>query len=130
MAISDRDAVIIKKIIKYCEDIDRTNKIFGDSREALAGNSVYMNALAMCILQIGELTIHISTEFKSSFADIPWNDIRGMRNIAAHHYGDFSVKYLWDTIQGDIPDLRAFCKQRIVEYESQSVANGESAASE
>jgi uncharacterized protein with HEPN domain len=32
-----------------------------------------------------------------------------MRNIAAHHYGSFSVEFLWDTIENDIPHLREFC---------------------
>jgi uncharacterized protein with HEPN domain len=93
--------------------------MFGNSAEVLKTNSIYMNALAMCILQIGELTTHISTEFRQTYTDIPWQDIRGMRNIAAHHYGDFSAKYLWDTVQGDIPELRKFCEARITEHEKQ-----------
>jgi uncharacterized protein with HEPN domain len=116
MTINPHDVTILKKIVKYCDDIDKANAIFGNSQEELKTNSVYMNALAMCVLQIGELTTHISTEFRMAYPDIPWQDIRGMRNIAAHHYGDFSVKYLWDTIQVDIPDLRIFCNERIAEY--------------
>ena len=74
-----------------------------------------MNALAMCILQIGELTTHLSSEFTDAFSEIPWKDIRGMRNVAAHHYGEFSVKYLWQTVVEDIPKLREFCEARLTE---------------
>jgi uncharacterized protein with HEPN domain len=128
MTINPRDAAILKKIVQYCDDIDKANVIFGNSQEELKTNSVYMNALAMCVLQIGELTTHISAEFRKAHADIPWQDIRGMRNIAAHHYGDFSAKYLWDTIQGDIPDLRAFCDARIAEYNAQKTGTPSSAS--
>jgi len=113
MPLNKRDEAILQKIIKYCDDIDKTNELFGSSEEKLRENSIYMNALSMCILQIGELTTHISTEFISKYPEIPWKDIRGMRNVAAHHYGDFSAKYLWQTIEDDIPELRKFCEQRL-----------------
>ncbi|MCL2141167.1 MAG: DUF86 domain-containing protein [Dehalococcoidia bacterium] len=62
------------------------------------------------LAQIGELTTHISDEFKDTHLEIPWKDIRGMRNVAAQHYGNFSPKYLWQTINEDIPELRWFCE--------------------
>lgn len=115
MSLDKRDASILQKIVKYCADIDKTNEMFGSSQEELKNNNVYMNALAMCILQIGELTTHLSLEFINAYTDIPWKDIRGMRNVAAHHYGDFSPKYLWQTIEDDIPILRQFCEERLLE---------------
>jgi uncharacterized protein with HEPN domain len=123
MPIGPRDATILTKIVKYCDDIDKTNDFFGNSKEGLQQNDVYANALAMCVLQIGELTTHISEKFRDEYADIPWADIRGMRNIAVHHYGDFSIKYLWDTVNNDIPGLRAFCEERLSEYEQQIPTN-------
>ena len=115
MSLNKRDETILQKIIKYCDDIDNTIEFFGASEEKLRENSICMNAVAMCILQIGELTTHISADFKNAYPDIPWSDIRGMRNVAAHHYGDFSAKYLWQTVEGDIPKLRWFCEERLRE---------------
>jgi len=113
MLLSKRDATILQKILKYCDDIDKTIELFGASEDILRENSIYMNALAMCVLQIGELTTHLSTEFRNTFSEIPWKDIRGMRNVAAHHYGDFSAKYLWQTVEEDIPVLRQFCEKQL-----------------
>ena len=50
---------ILKKIIKYCMEIDEANKDFGNSIEMLKMKSTYKNAVAMCILQIGELVAHL-----------------------------------------------------------------------
>ena len=113
MPLSKRDETILQKVLKYCDDIDKTNELFGASEDKLRENNIYMNALAMCILQIGELTTHLSTEFRNTFSEIPWKDIRGMRNVAAHHYGDFSAKYLWQTVEEDIPVLRQFCEKQL-----------------
>jgi len=110
MPLSKRDGILLQRIISYCDDIDKTISLFGASENVIRENSVCRNALAMCVLQIGELTTHISDEFKNMHTEMPWRDIRGMRNVAAHHYGEFSAKYLWQTIIEDIPALRRFCE--------------------
>jgi uncharacterized protein with HEPN domain len=105
-----RDKTALKKIIRYCDEIDLTNEQFGNSFENLQSNIVYKNALAMCILQIGELVTHFSDEFLATNNSMPWRKIREMRNIAAHNYGEFNVKILWDTMRDDIPALHQYCQ--------------------
>ena len=111
-----RNIEILKKIIKYCDEIDEANKDFGNSVEMLKNKSSYKNAVAMCILQIGELTAHLPDNFKAAYHDMPWQDIKRMRNIAAHHYGNFDIETLWDTIETDIPVLRDYCDKIIKEF--------------
>ncbi len=36
-----------------------------------------------------------------------------MRNIVAHAYGSISVQMTWETIEQDIPALRAFCLEAL-----------------
>ena len=74
---------------------------------------MYRNACAMCILQIGELAGHFSPEFRSSHGQMPWNEIRAMRNVVAHAYGSISIQTTWETIEQDIPALRAFCRDAL-----------------
>ena len=112
----NRDIEILKRIIKYCDEIDESNNDFGYSLENLKIKASYKNAVAMCILQIGELTAHLSDDFKSVYHKMPWQDIKRMRNIAAHHYGSFDTETLWDTIENDIPALHDYCNEIINEY--------------
>jgi uncharacterized protein with HEPN domain len=37
-----------------------------------------------------------------------------MRNIAAHHYGDFDLEILLATITDRIPELRDYCQKNIL----------------
>ena len=67
----------------------------------------------MCVLQIGELTVHLTDDFKVKYSSMPWQDIKRMRNIAAHRYGSFDIDVLWDTIANDIPSLRKYCLEAI-----------------
>jgi len=62
-----------------------------------------------CIKQleiIGEASTHISEELKSEFPEIPWSQIRGMRNVFIHEYFGFDSRLVWEINFSDIPDLR------------------------
>lgn len=115
MALNERDAHILKHMAAYCDDISETVKRFGNSIEAFRGDKVYRNACAMCILQIGELAGHLSEEFRVAHWQMPWNEIKAMRNVVAHAYGSVSVQMTWETIEQDIPALRAFCHKALKE---------------
>ncbi len=117
MSNSRRNIDVLKKMVMYCDQIDEAVEHFGNSFERLQESSPYKNATAMCILQIGELTTHLSEDFKKSYSEMPWRAIKNMRNIAAHSYGDFDVDTLWGTITDNIPTLREYCKKIVHQYE-------------
>lgn len=73
-------------------------------------NSIYQNAIALCMLQIGELTTHLTAEFKQQYTEIQWNQIKALRNVVAHDYGKIDTEILWETLQEDIPVLKEYCK--------------------
>jgi len=105
----DRDRDTVMKIVRYCDEIDESLDLFERNYEALQEQSTFRNSVAMCLLQTGELTTHLSPAFKARFPGMPWQDMKGMRNIAAHHYGNIDLEILWDTVMIDIPALRKYC---------------------
>jgi uncharacterized protein with HEPN domain len=109
MSLNIRDISVLKKIVQYCDEINGTIDFFGASRDTLIENNIFHNALALCILQIGELTTVLTEEFKQAHADIPWGDIKKMRNVVAHRYGEFDIDVLWETVTEDIAPLRDYC---------------------
>ena len=114
MTVIDRDRSILNHMIRYCEEIEATVTRFGDSYEAFSSDSAYRNACALCILQIGELSGHLSEAFRKKNATIPWQQIRGLRNIVAHAYGTVDMKSIWQTVIEDIPALKAFCTRHLL----------------
>ena len=111
-----RNIDILDKVVSYCNQIDEVNQHCGNSHEALETDSVYKNAVAMCILQIGELVGLLSDDFRETYDNVPWKDIRGMRNIAAHRYGSFDTGKLWETVTEDIPFLKQYCEEIVSSY--------------
>jgi uncharacterized protein with HEPN domain len=69
----------------------------------------------MSILQIGELVNVLSQEFKDDHDTVAWREIKRMRDRAAHHYIDFHIPTLWETVTEDIEPLKEFCAKCISE---------------
>ena len=84
-----------------------------ESADALASNRLYRKAIVMSILNIGELTKHLPDDFKSDNSDIPWKQITGMRDIAAHGYGEMDDDIIWDVVKHSIPELAAFIDKQL-----------------
>lgn len=78
----------------------------------------------MCVLQIGELAGKLTEDFRDATSDeIPWRAVRGLRNIVAHTYGKVDSNSLWETITGDIPELKAFCLRQVELLEEENVVD-------
>jgi uncharacterized protein with HEPN domain len=104
-----RNADVLRRIINYCNEISETIKRFGEDYTIFVQDSVYKNATALCVLQIGELTTNLTDDFKQTFTGMPWVQIKALRNIVAHNYGQIDDEILWETITSDIPNLKKYC---------------------
>lgn len=64
-----------------------------------------MDAIVRNLIIIGEAAGHVPDNICQSNPDIPWEDMRAMRNFVVHEYFGVSDSILWDTIQVDLPPL-------------------------
>ena len=110
-----KDFIILKKIIRYCEDVKEACVMFDNSFDAFREKSVFRNATCMCILQIGELCKVVSDELREEESKIPWREWCGIRDIFAHQYSNLDYDSAWDTIQQDLPELEIELQRIIAE---------------
>ena len=106
----DRNASILEHIISYCDQIQQTVERFGDDYALFESDSIYRNAAALCILQIGELVGKLTDDFREQHPEVPWRQIKAMRNIVAHSYGSVDPETTWEIITSDIPYLKRYCQ--------------------
>ena len=112
-----KDINILEHIQSYCEDISNTIIRFGKNKELFERDKDYRNSVCMSLLQIGELAGHLTDEFRmETQKTIPWQTIRGMRNLFAHNYGAMDIDRIWETAICDIPPLCSFCIQIIQKH--------------
>ena len=65
----------------------------------------------MCIVQIGELVGQLSEEMRAQNPAVPWRTIKDTRNFYVHTYGSIDIPSVWETLQQDIPVLKASCER-------------------
>ena len=109
MSGNNRDLSILRHIVSYCDQIEEAVARFGTDEELFLRDSIYHNAVALCILQIGELVSNLTDEFRAANPGIPWREIKLMRNIVAHRYGTVDHTLTWDVVINDIPVLKDYC---------------------
>lgn len=105
----NKDISAIRHILDYCDRIESTKEYFQADVKVFEENHIFRDAVALCVLQIGELTSILSDEFKTKYQDIPWRQIKALRNIVAHKYGTIDAALLWDIMIEDIPKLKESC---------------------
>ena len=109
--MKDRDRQITEHIIRHCDEVVETAERFNCSEERFKSDHVFYNACSMAIFQVGELANRLTDDFKAAHAELPWREMRGMRNLFAHEYDTVDKDSLWGTVQNDIPTLREQLKK-------------------
>ena len=64
-----------------------------------------VDAVIRNLIIIGEAALHIPEDVCQKYPEIPWFEMRGMRNFVVHEYFGVSDKILWDTIRIDLKNL-------------------------
>ena len=100
------DRIILQKMVQYCDRIQEIMDRFGHEQKDFMDDFAYQYAVAMCMIQIGELVTRLTSNVVLDFPSVPWKQIRAMRNIYAHDYENADNLIIWETMNDDIPDLR------------------------
>lgn len=106
----------IKTYLKVSiEEIDLIEKMSAgikspqDFGQSLTGMTVF-RACGMSIQYITENFIKIrnkvTADFFSSYKQVPWKAVFGMRNVIAHEYTDIDDEAVFNTIHNDMPVLK------------------------
>jgi uncharacterized protein with HEPN domain len=98
----------IEKIRAYTAEI---------SLETFGGDSKAVDAVIRNVEVIGEASQHLPSDIRARFPKIPWDEMRGIRNVLIHEYFGVDVEVLWETIQSDLPPLLPLLRRILAEPE-------------
>lgn len=69
-------------------------------------NHLVQDGVIRQIQIIGEAAKRVSAETAEKYTDVPWKDVKGMRDKLIHHYFGVDLEVVWDTVEKDIPNLK------------------------
>ena len=82
--------------------------VTGVEREEFLSDIRTQMAVNMALVLIGEAASRIMTrypDFTVDHPEIPWSQIRGMRNFVAHDYYELELPIVWETAKVHLPVL-------------------------
>jgi uncharacterized protein with HEPN domain len=83
------------------------------SLETFVNDQRTVDAVVRNMEVIGEAARHVDDVTAARCPDVPWADIRDMRNLLIHEYFGVSVAIVWETVTRDLPRLGASLRQAL-----------------
>lgn len=79
----------------------------GMSFEQFQSDKKTIDAVLRNLEIIGEAVRHIPETIQERYSDLPWAEMRAMRNIVAHQYFGVNLNIIWNTAQNNLPPIVA-----------------------
>ncbi len=93
---------VLDRISQYVEDLDYTHWLKDQKT---------IDAVVRNLEIIGEAAANVPQEIQDQFSEIPWYQMKGMRNILIHEYFGLDSEVIWKTVQEDLPLLKEKIKK-------------------
>src|SRR5262249_22039093 len=94
-----------------------TSFVAGLNRVAFLNDARTIYAVTRCLEIISEASRRLPEDLKARHPAIPWKQMAGAGNIYRHDYEDVAARYVWETLQRDLPALRIVIEREITALE-------------
>jgi uncharacterized protein with HEPN domain len=101
--LDDKQAGLLRDILESATRIRAY--LDGVSAERFFEDSEKQDAILRRFEIIGEAASRLAPETRSEFPSLPFQSMKGMRNIIAHDYGEVDLDLVWKTAKSDLPTL-------------------------
>lgn len=106
----EKDKANLLAILESCHKISRFTADLIDA-DAFFADQESFDAVLMNFILIGEAVSKLSERFKNENSQVPWQKIKGFRNIAAHEYFGVDAEEVWQIIKTHLPELERDTEQ-------------------
>ncbi len=86
----------IQKITRYLD---------GMTLDEFTADERTMDAVIRNFTIVGEAARHVPDEVVARAPGLPWQEMRGLRNVVVHAYFGVSADVLWTTARDDLPAI-------------------------
>ena len=85
----------------------------GFDYEVFVADARTVYAVTRCLEIISEASRRLPDDLQARHPSIAWRDMAGAGNVYRHDYEDVAAQHVWDTVQIDLPPLRAVVAQEL-----------------
>ena len=100
-----------RRILDALEAIECIERYARKGREVFERDELVQVWIVHHMQVLGESLSRLSEDVRGSAPEVPWNKIRGMRNLLVHHYFGIDLDVVWTAVEKDLPSLRSALEQ-------------------
>jgi uncharacterized protein with HEPN domain len=94
--------------LRYIQtSIGRIREYTRGGRAIFLSEPIVQDAVLRRLEMLADATAQLSDELKARHPAIPWRQVRGFRNIAAHAYEGLDLARVWEIVEDYLPALGA-----------------------
>lgn len=118
--MSDKNIAVLEKVLEEM-GIARS-MISGYDMAAFLEDEMVKRAVCMTVINVGELIKNLDMDFRAANPDVPWRDMAGFRDIAAHKYQTLRMEDVYVTVADEFAtiaeDIQKMCDAASLAAES------------
>ncbi len=95
------------------ESIARIVQYTHGNRDAFLSEPMVQDAVLRRLETLADASHKLSEGLKSRHPDIPWRQVYGFRNIAAHAYEDLDLTRVWEIVEDYLPALKTVVDEEL-----------------
>ncbi|HZK66460.1 MAG TPA: HepT-like ribonuclease domain-containing protein [Chloroflexota bacterium] len=95
-----------ERLIYIRESITRIEQYTQGGRETFLTEPMVEDAVLRRLETLADATHRLSPATKARHPEIPWQQVYGFRNIAAHAYVGLDLRRVWEIVESYLPPLK------------------------
>ena len=97
------DKYYLRKIVLDLQFLIEHTK--GKIYDEIEADPVLIDSIMFRLVQVAENSDKLTTTFKTEHKELPWREVKGMRNRIVHDYGFIDLTIIYDTVIHGIPEM-------------------------
>lgn len=125
--MSDKNIAVLEKVLE--EMTIAQSLMSGYNMDSFLEDEMVKRAVCMTVINVGELIKNLDMDFRAANPDVPWRDMAGFRDIAAHKYQTLRMEDVYVTVADEFAaiaeDIQKICDASSLAAESRAEADAE-----
>jgi uncharacterized protein with HEPN domain len=97
---------IAATLLNLEETLSEITKLVARGRDVVEDDDFLPMAAQFLGIRLGEDVSNLTEEWRDAHPEVPWHDIRSLRNRLAHDYHSINFDLLWKAFSTGVPAMR------------------------
>ncbi|MCC5912491.1 MAG: DUF86 domain-containing protein [Clostridiaceae bacterium] len=107
------DRTYLNHIVECINNIETYTE---EGKEKFMESTLIQDAVIRNLEIVGEATKKISIDVRNSYAELPWREMAGLRDVLIHDYFGVDVKIVWNVVEKELPKVKKGIKHILSDY--------------